>query len=220
LPAEVYWRFEVRQGNKQSQLLQEVKGTLLNTFPQTDMRGDGQVVVVPFALPIEVVPAFLGQDSKPVICDTTDGGRYRTSTSLAEIDDIRLHDAATNGNLRDLIRMLKKWQRENDVPLKSFLLERVAVQFLSAWAYRGSSTFWYDWMIRDFFQFLLGRLNTYVVMPGTLEVLPLGNAWYSKAQTAYGHAVKACDYERANEQFLAGLEWQSIFGLDINVWVA
>jgi len=35
--------------NKQSYLLQEVKGVLESSYPNTEMRADGQVVVVPFA---------------------------------------------------------------------------------------------------------------------------------------------------------------------------
>src|SRR4051794_16569097 len=48
LPIDVYERFNGYQGNVQSALLQEVKGHLLTTYPQTSMRGDGQVVVVGF----------------------------------------------------------------------------------------------------------------------------------------------------------------------------
>ena len=46
-------------GNPQSYLLQEVKNVLLETFPNTDIRGDGPVVLVPFGIfKVEVVPAF------------------------------------------------------------------------------------------------------------------------------------------------------------------
>src|SRR5919109_911786 len=48
LPWSVYQRYQDRLGNKQSQLLQEVKSVLERIFPTTRMRGDGQVVVVPF----------------------------------------------------------------------------------------------------------------------------------------------------------------------------
>jgi SMODS domain-containing protein len=48
LPYDVYYRFEQRSGNKQSALLQEIKEKLLDKYPQTDMRGDGQVVMVKF----------------------------------------------------------------------------------------------------------------------------------------------------------------------------
>src|SRR6267143_5088735 len=60
LPSNVYYRFEERAGNKQSALLQELKEKLLEKYPQTDMRGDGQVVMVKFnTLMVEIVPAFL-----------------------------------------------------------------------------------------------------------------------------------------------------------------
>jgi hypothetical protein len=57
-------------------------------------------------------------------------------------------------------------------------------------------------------------------MPMTAEIIHLGNAWLSKAQSAYARALKACDYERndlgapANDG-AAGDEWQKIFGLMI-----
>ncbi len=37
----VFQRFEARVGNRQSQLLQEVKLRLSDSYPQTGMRGDG-----------------------------------------------------------------------------------------------------------------------------------------------------------------------------------
>ena len=60
LPYDVYQRFEVRQGNQQSQLVLEIKGTLKDLHQNTRMRGDGQVVIVDFANAhgVEVLPAF------------------------------------------------------------------------------------------------------------------------------------------------------------------
>src|SRR5438309_1531732 len=56
LPPSVYERYERVQGNKQSQLLQEVKRVLKASYPNTDMRADGQVVLVPFSTyAVEVV---------------------------------------------------------------------------------------------------------------------------------------------------------------------
>jgi hypothetical protein len=43
----------------------------------------------------------------------------------------------------------------------------------------------------------------------------IGEDWLTKAQSAYGRAYKACEYERANEMLAAGDEWQKIFGTDI-----
>src|SRR5208282_1898256 len=60
LPNDVYYRINALSGNKQSQLLQEVKRALLITYPTTDIRGDGPVVQVPFeTYNFEVVPVFL-----------------------------------------------------------------------------------------------------------------------------------------------------------------
>jgi hypothetical protein len=49
LPKSVYDRFQLRGGNKQSQLLQEVKDALKASFPKTDVRGDGPVIKCHFS---------------------------------------------------------------------------------------------------------------------------------------------------------------------------
>jgi hypothetical protein len=56
-------------------------------------------------------------------------------------------------------------------------------------------------------------------MPETSEVVPLGSDWLSRAETAYRHTVKACEYERDNYQALAGREWQNVFGGAVPVLV-
>jgi hypothetical protein len=43
LPVDVYYRFQQRQGNVQSQLLQEVRDVLRVTYPTTDIRGDDPI---------------------------------------------------------------------------------------------------------------------------------------------------------------------------------
>jgi hypothetical protein len=85
LPSDVYWRFQSRSENRQSQLLQEVKYALGQTYSQTTLRGDGQVISVPFSsTPIEIVPGFRCTDGSVIICDANDGGKYKTSTAEAE----------------------------------------------------------------------------------------------------------------------------------------
>lgn len=49
LPWDVYTRIDALTGYKQSQLLQEVRRTLLVTFPNTRMSADGQAVIAPFS---------------------------------------------------------------------------------------------------------------------------------------------------------------------------
>jgi hypothetical protein len=217
----VYWRFDSRSDNRQSQLLQEVKWVLAQTYSQTSLRGDGQVVSVPFSnTPVEVVPGFRCQDGSIIICDTNNGGRYKTSSAEAEAYDLDVSDRCWHGNTRALARMLKQWQQERNVPLKSFQLERLAVEFLRVWPFSLHDVFWYDWMIRDFLAHLLSRANGFLFMPGTREVVSLGNEWLSRAQTAYRYACNACEYERDNYEALAGGEWQQLFGSTVPVLVS
>ncbi len=143
LPAEVYHRFQARSGNKQSQLLQEIKDILTGTYSTTRMRADGQVVMVPFnSTAIEVAIGFRCNDGNIIICDTNDGGRYKTSTAEAEAVELNAIDSKYNGNARALIRMVKQWQRERNVPLKSFQIERLAIEFIQTWAYSYQDVFW------------------------------------------------------------------------------
>jgi Second Messenger Oligonucleotide or Dinucleotide Synthetase domain len=216
LPDSVYNRFELRSGNKQSQLLQEVKGVLQNMYSSTTMRGDGQVVMVQFTgYAVEVAPAFKFSNGQYRICDTNNGGSYKTTDPNAEIENVRASNDATSGNTRHLIRMTKCWQGYCSVPIKSFVLELLAVDFLRMWEHKGKSTTWYDYMTRDFLKYLVGKANSYVFVPGTYESIWLGDDWKSRAESACDQAVKACDYEAQNMPYSAGNQWQKIFGTDI-----
>jgi Second Messenger Oligonucleotide or Dinucleotide Synthetase domain len=216
LPFSVYTRLQAHIWNRQSALLQEVKDILAETYPGTDMRGDGQVVVVRFdSYNVEVVPAFLLTNGRYWICDTNQGGFYKEADPWAEVNYINSVDRATNSNLRPLIRMLKAWQAYCTVPIKSFQLELLAAQFISQCDWRLRDYFWFDWVSRDFFAYLYHRANTFVVVPGIHEQIFLGNAWQSRAASAYSRAVKACEHERYNRVEAAGDEWQKIFGTQI-----
>lgn len=82
LPVNVHQRFQVYFGNRQSALLQEVKDVLKDTYPDTDMRGDGQVVIVGFnSFDVEVAPAFLLTNGRYWICDTHAGGSVAILTT-------------------------------------------------------------------------------------------------------------------------------------------
>ena len=214
LPQSVYDRYQQRPGNKQSQLLQEVKGVLATAYPNTNIRGDGPVVLIPFVtFNVELVPSFKqAWTSKYSICITSNGGSYKDFDPNAEISHVSTSSTATNGNTRDLIRMMKCWQKECSVPMKSFWLELLSVNFLSSWEHRGKSSSYYDWMTRDFFAYMIRQANTYLSTPGTYETLWIGDNWKSKVESAYNRAVKACEYELKSETVNAGFEWQKIFG--------
>ena len=214
LPKAAYDRFQQRNGNKQSQLLQEVRSVLGKTFYSTTIKGDGPVVMVDFSTyNVEIVPAFLLTSGQYWICMTDDGGRYKTADYDAEISNIAASNDKTS-NTRDLVRMAKAWQSYCSVPLKSFHLELVAVDFLNQWEHAGKGKEYYDWMMRDFFGYLANRKNSHVYAPGTYEAMYLGESWVSRAETARDRATKACGFE-TTDALSAGDEWQKIFGTDV-----
>ena len=216
LPNDVYWRLESLQGNKQSYLLQEVKRILQRTYSATDLRGDGQVVVVGFnRMSVEVVPAFHLPNGQYYICDTHNGGIFKITDPVAEIKNVDSADRTYNNNVRPLVMMMKAWQTNCHVPVKSFWLELVAVEFLRQSPWRLYGYFYYDWIVRDFFAYLWSRANQVVIVPGTGEWIALGDEWHSRVETAWRRAIKACDYEIMDLVTLAGDEWQRIFGSQI-----
>ncbi|MCF2872960.1 hypothetical protein L0664_17985 [Octadecabacter sp. G9-8] len=215
LPISVYNRFELRTGNKQSQLLQEVKTVLTNTFTTTAIKGSGPVVEVPFtSYNVEVVPAFELDTGRYWVCMTADGGSYAVADYEAEAEVIRDSNALTKDNTRNLIRMIKRWQAHCNVPIKSFWIELIAVEFLRNWEHRDKSMVYYDWMVRDFFAHLVSKEYGTLFAPGTYEAMYLGGLWTSKAKTAYNNAVSACEDEK-DYPYSAGGSWQKIFGADI-----
>jgi len=67
-----------------------------------------------------------------------------------------------------------------------------------------------------FFQ-RVGRASGWVWVPGTMELLMLGDEWKSKAESAKGRAEKACEFESGQMPYSAGEEWQKIFGTYIPI---
>jgi hypothetical protein len=219
LPFAEHARFEALAGNKQSQLIQEVKRTLQLTFSRTDMAGDGPVVKVPFdTYYFEVVPAWLCNDGTYLNAHTRDGGYWEHSAPVAEAQWIKDVDLRTAGKATHLIKMMKAWKANCNVDVKSICLEVACCVFADQWLYRDKDIFWYDWMVRDFFAFLLGFAPPVeATLPVTGKKIPFADNWRSKAQTASERALKACQYEHDDLGFDASQEWQKIFGAQFHI---
>jgi len=207
--------------NVQSALLQRVKNIIKEKYSDTDVKADRNVVVVKFSNShfIELVPCFEftmegSEKGKFYIPDSSNGGSWKLVNPRAEIKQINDSDAATMGNAKNLIRMVKKWQHNCNVPIKSMVLELRAVNFLKNYQYALKPSFYYDWMIRDFFEELIKFVNATCKLPDSEEIIFYGDSWKSKAESAYDRAVKACGYEIEKKYDFATLEWKKIFGDD------
>jgi len=225
MPASSWQQYHLYPGNGPSKLLQDVKNALQKTYPNTAMRGDGQVVVVSFvnSFGVEVVPVFAtGQTGLYYTPDTHNGGSWKTTNPSAEKAHISASNANSKGNTVHLVKMVKVWKHVCSAPLSSFALELLAVPFIAGWHHAGNSSVYYDWMVRDFFEYMLTRVGGYESIPGTTQLYRFGPEWKSKAESALARARKACEHEakatnkdepcRARYDILATEEWVKIFG--------
>ncbi|NJO55917.1 MAG: hypothetical protein HC834_05660 [Rhodospirillales bacterium] len=139
--------------------------------------------------------------------------RWRQLDIDAQSVRINEIDRLSHGKARHLIRMIKAWRDAADVPLCGFAVELLVIDFLSVWIYRRRSLLFYDWMVRDFFFWVAAQAGRNMPIPGTIEVLPIGDGWVAKAERAYLTAAAAAELERDNHSLAALAHWREIFGL-------
>jgi hypothetical protein len=215
MPYEKFDRYNSYSANGQSQLLQDIKNILLERYPDTYMRGDGQVVMVNFvSYNVEVIPCF-SLNGHYYIPDTHSGGSWKETSPKSEMDDITNSNKRSKGNTVKLIKMIKAWKYYCSAPIKSFVIELGAVNFLKMWNHYDKSSVYYDWMIRDFFRELLEYVKDSCKIPGINEKISYGDEWESKARTALTIAEKACAFESEKDNRAyrsATQEWKKIFG--------
>ena len=184
LPPSEKERYDNRSGNGQSQLLQYVKEILIKSYSLTNIKGDGPVVVVDFdTYKIEVNPSFkeiYGYDV-PI---TKDGGKWERIHPIKEKEEIDKSDERSNGNTKNLIKMIKRWKSWWDVPLKSFHIELLVTDFLKENEHYNGDFSWYPFILNDFFEFLLNSKNKIRLIPGTTKLINYGDEWESKAKIA------------------------------------
>ncbi|MCI2170034.1 nucleotide-binding domain-containing protein [Schleiferilactobacillus perolens] len=125
LPDSVKERFSTHS-HGQSDLLQEVKNVLLERFPKTKIRGDGQVVVVEMNKgKIELVPAFSRTDNRYDYPDTHNGGSWQQTNPHAEISQAKLDDAETNGKFTDIAKIIRSWKDNQGIVLKGIIIDSI-----------------------------------------------------------------------------------------------
>lgn len=218
LPYSEYERYNNYSGNGQSALLQAVKKSIEKTYSTTSIRGDGQVILVPFndGITFEVVPAFLNKDDSYTYPDANNGGRWRITNPKPEIAEIRSRNNATNGNLVQLCRMTRAWKRKWDVPIGGLLIDTLAYQFIENWEYRDKSYSYYDYMSRDFFKWMADQDSNkeYWKAPGSGQYVYGKGLFQYKAKRCYNISLEAIEHETANpkREWSAKQKWREIYG--------
>lgn len=129
LPWSTYDRFDSHE-HGQSDLLQEVKKCIKETYSKTDISADGQVVDVNFNNGlIEVVPAFENDDKSFQYPDTHKGGSWKTTNPRPEKGQCKDDDSNSAGTFRDLTRMIRVWKNHQGFVFQGILIDTLVHNF-------------------------------------------------------------------------------------------
>ena len=215
LPAKLYHQYNSYSGNGQSAFLQNVKNSIKAAYPRTKIRADGQIIVVNFSdgKSFEVLPAFENSDGYTLTyADTNDGGSWKTTNPRAEIKAVNDMDNATNGNYKRLCKMARAWKSTNNVDISGIVIDVLAYRFIDEWGYKDKGYTYYDWMTRDFMEYLMNfpQQVRYKVIGSNRYVYDFGSFQY-KAKLSYNTAIRAIDYGIQYSN-LANKAWREIYG--------
>ena len=218
LPWSLYEQYDNYSSNGQSALLQAVRNSVKKTYPSTDIGADGQVILIPFndGITFELVPGFLNTNGSYTYPDSNGGGRWKRTNPRPEIEAIRTRNSTCNDNLIPLCRMMRAWKKKWSVPIGGLLIDTLAYQFIINWGYRDKSYLYYDFMCRDFFDYMAGQSvdQQYWTAPGSGQRVYAGGQFQYKAKRCYNIALQAIEHETATpkREWSAKQKWQEIFG--------
>ncbi len=137
LPQGEYEHFTSLNGNGPSRLLQTVKNAILGTYPKTDIKGDGQVVVVKFSdgMKFEILPAFRNEDGSYIYPDTHMGGHWLPTNPEDEQNAMANKNHESNGLLFDTCRHIRYVRGENfsSYHLSGILIDSFVYEAIGNW---------------------------------------------------------------------------------------
>lgn len=132
LPDEVFKKFDAYEEKKQSSLLQEVKNVLKKRYLNTDISGDGQVVVIKFSkYTVELVPGFKQSDDRFKYPDTNNGGSWKYTDPLSEIEESKKTSEDTDNNFKYIANMLRAWKNKQGFKFGGLLIDTITYKFLN-----------------------------------------------------------------------------------------
>lgn len=165
LPKALYsrYRWQTYQGhNGPSRLLQSVKTSLQQSYPKTELRGDGQVVVVAFSdgVRFEVVPVFSDDCRTLIYPDTHNGGSW--PKMKPEVESRAFADLSRRkpGGLNKFCRMLRASTLKRSLNLPGQAIDAMAYEYWQQADYSNETPFLYfDRHSRDFFTYWVDRFR-------------------------------------------------------------
>lgn len=135
LPPDVYKKFDAYEANGQSSFLQEVKETLRERYPRTDIKGDGQAVVVSFtnrSYTIDLVPAFAQSDGSFKHPDTHGSGSWKKTDPVPEQEACAELFVATGGAALKSCNALRVWKNNIGLHFKGLLMDTLVARYFKS----------------------------------------------------------------------------------------
>lgn len=220
-PWNIHDQYDAHKTNGQSHFLQAVKNSIAITYPQTNLKGDGQIVSVKFSddMIIEILPAFEYVDGSFRYPDSNNGGSWKRTYPREEIKALDEMNDTTNGNLKNLCRMTRQWRHHHGLYLKGAIIDIFCYNFIKDYKYKQNSYTYYDYMIRDFFEYLEKDVDFYQTkfkMPGSNRMIDKGTAvYYTQAGKSYKTALELVSDYAENRPYCAKANLREIYGITI-----
>jgi hypothetical protein len=196
-----------------SQLLQAVRNSLLTRYPNTTIKGDGQVVCIEFGkFRVEVLPAFWDAAADGYrFGDTHNGGTWKICKPIQEIDAVNQRNKETNRNLKHVCKMIRAWKNSNGVNISGMLIDTLVYNFFGQTdEYDAVSYGSYDQLFVSLFSYT-GNLEhqEFWLAPGSGQRVNNKGKFQSKAKKA---AVKCQEALDAGTEKKKAKIWRDVFG--------
>ncbi len=192
LPSNEYDHFNSLSGNGPSRLLQAVKKAIQDTYSRTDVRGDGQVVVVSFSdgMIFEVLPAFQNLnfwglwDGTYIYPDSNMGGNWLSTNPKREQDAMAFKNSYENSNglLFDTCKHIRALKSDyySSYHLSGILIDAFVFSAIRDWHWLrcgeegGSSPGLYEQSLLDYYS---NSFSSFIYAPGSGMKVDASNDW-------------------------------------------
>lgn len=212
LPDELYSQYDGDDWNGQKELLKAVKKELQKRYPNSKLRGDGQVVVITFTnYEVEVCPAFEESDGSYTYPDSNNGGKWKRTDPLVEIGESEYMIEHTNNNFKYVCQMIRAWKNHMGFKMGGLLVDTLVHKFFKKYPVYESTTFDdYLSLLKDLFNYFKG-LNKdqkyWFALGSNQRVYNKSSKFITKAKDAY---EKIKDLDEYSEDVFDKL--QELFG--------
>lgn len=179
LPDDLFDRFKNLSGNGQSRLLQSVKDAILNVYPTSDIRADGQVVKIDFSdgMKFEILPAFKDVIGQYIYPDSNMGGKWRSSNPKAEQDAVKYKNKISNGLYNDTCKHIRAIRDDkfSSYHLSGIVIDAFVYDAIGTWRWAdehsSSPAGTYEQNLLDYFNCNAIRYGATIYAPGSGEAI-------------------------------------------------